>query len=150
MLWAREKPPESRNFHFSSVSSETVALHKAHSEALESPRAESGCPDSATLQLHSGRAVSSVTQKGICLHRSPHEISEENMPEAGNLSQNATVSDQNKRFTKPVLPRRKQQPTAVFLPGEAHGQRSLVGCSLRGCKDSDTTATRTHTHARSP
>ena len=31
------------------------------------------------------------------------------------------------------------QPTPVFLPGESHGQRSLVGHSLWGCKDSDTT-----------
>ena len=27
---------------------------------------------------------------------------------------------------------------AVFLPGESHGQRSLVGYSPWGCKDSDT------------
>ena len=26
------------------------------------------------------------------------------------------------------------QPTAVFLPGKAHGQRSLVGYSPWGCK----------------
>jgi len=25
--------------------------------------------------------------------------------------------------------RREWQPTPVFLPGESHGQRSLVGCS---------------------
>ena len=30
-------------------------------------------------------------------------------------------------------------PTPVFLPGESHGQRSLVGCSPRGRKESDTT-----------
>ena len=35
--------------------------------------------------------------------------------------------------------RREWQPTPVFLPGEFHGQRSLVGCSLRGCKESDMT-----------
>ena len=35
--------------------------------------------------------------------------------------------------------RRAQQPPPVFLPGEAHGQRSQVGYSLRGHKDSDTT-----------
>ena len=28
--------------------------------------------------------------------------------------------------------RREQQPTPVFLPGESHGQRSLVGYSPRG------------------
>ena len=31
------------------------------------------------------------------------------------------------------------QPTAVFLPGEFHGQRSLAGYSLWGCKESDMT-----------
>ena len=30
-------------------------------------------------------------------------------------------------------------PTPVFLPGESHGQRSLVGCSPWGRKESDTT-----------
>ena len=33
--------------------------------------------------------------------------------------------------------RREWQPTPVFLPGKFHGQRSLVGCSPRGCKESD-------------
>ena len=44
--------------------------------------------------------------------------------------------------------RRKWQPTPVFLPGEFHGQRSLVGYSPWGRKESDTTErlTRTHTH----
>ena len=35
--------------------------------------------------------------------------------------------------------RREWLPTAVFLPGESHGQRSLVGDSPWGCKESDTT-----------
>ena len=35
--------------------------------------------------------------------------------------------------------RRKQLPTAVFLPGKSHGQRRLVGYSLWGPKESDTT-----------
>ena len=35
--------------------------------------------------------------------------------------------------------RRKWQPTPVFLPGESHGQRSLVGCCLWGHTESDTT-----------
>jgi len=34
--------------------------------------------------------------------------------------------------------RRAWQPTLVFLPGESHGQRSLVGYGPWGCKDSDT------------
>ena len=38
------------------------------------------------------------------------------------------------------IPWRKQwQPTPVFLPGESHGRRSLVGYSPRGCKESDMT-----------
>ena len=35
--------------------------------------------------------------------------------------------------------RREWQPTPVFLPGESHGQRSLVGYSPWGCKESDRT-----------
>ena len=36
--------------------------------------------------------------------------------------------------------RRKWQPTPVFLPGESHGQRSLVGCHLWGRTELDTTS----------
>ena len=35
---------------------------------------------------------------------------------------------------------------SIFLPGESHGQRSLVGCSPWGHKESDTTKGLTHTH----
>ena len=35
--------------------------------------------------------------------------------------------------------RRQWQPTPVLLPRKSHGQRSLVGCSPWGCKESDTT-----------
>ena len=35
--------------------------------------------------------------------------------------------------------RRKWQPTPVFLPGEFHGWRGLVGCSPWGCKEADMT-----------
>ena len=35
--------------------------------------------------------------------------------------------------------RRKWQPTPVFLPGESHGRRSLVGYRPLGHKESDTT-----------
>ena len=41
--------------------------------------------------------------------------------------------------------RRKWQPTPVFLPGESHGWRGLVGCGLWDCKESDTTKQLTHT-----
>ena len=35
--------------------------------------------------------------------------------------------------------RREWQPTPVLLPGKSHGQRSLIGYSPWGCKESDTT-----------
>ena len=37
------------------------------------------------------------------------------------------------------------QPTPVFLPGESHGQRSLVGYSSWGHKELDTTEATLHT-----
>ena len=50
------------------------------------------------------------------------------------------------RFLVRKIPwRRKWQTTPVFLPGESHGQRNPVGCSTRGCKESDTTE-RLHFH----
>ena len=43
--------------------------------------------------------------------------------------------------------RRAWQPTPVFLPGESHGQRSLVGQSPWDQKELDTTGQLTHTTA---
>ena len=42
-------------------------------------------------------------------------------------------------WVKKIPWRRKWQCPPVFLPGEFHGQRSLVGCSPWGCKESDMT-----------
>ena len=49
--------------------------------------------------------------------------------------------------------RRRCQPTPAFLPRESHGQRSLVGYSLKSHKKLDMmehihTHTHTHTHTR--
>ena len=41
---------------------------------------------------------------------------------------------------------RAWQPTPVFLPGESHGQRSLVGFSLWGLKELFTTEATEHAH----
>ena len=38
------------------------------------------------------------------------------------------------------------QPTPVFLPGECHGQWSLVGYSPQSFKESDTTEVAEHAH----
>ena len=63
---------------------------------------------------------------------------------AGDSGKNpaASVGNMRLRFNPWVgkIPwRRAWQPTPVFLPGESHGQRSLVGYSPWGCKESDTT-----------
>ena len=41
--------------------------------------------------------------------------------------------------------RREWQPTPVFLPGTSHGQRSLVGYSLCGCREVNLAKQLTHT-----
>ena len=41
---------------------------------------------------------------------------------------------------------RAWQPTSAFLPGESHGQRSLVGYSPWGHQESDMTEVTKHTH----
>ena len=41
-------------------------------------------------------------------------------------------------------------PTPVFLPGQFHGQRSLVGYSPWGRRESDTTEQLTNAHTSSP
>ena len=43
--------------------------------------------------------------------------------------------------------RRKWQPTPVFLPGESHGWRSLVGCMQSMGSQKLSTNTHTHTHS---
>ena len=45
-----------------------------------------------------------------------------------------------------VPQRREWQPAPVFLPGESHGQRSMVGYSPWGRKESDLTETTEHAH----
>ena len=44
-----------------------------------------------------------------------------------------------RKLIQRCLAKGKWQPTPVLLPGESHIQRSLVGYSPWGCKESDTT-----------
>ena len=44
--------------------------------------------------------------------------------------------------------RRKWQPTLVFLPGESHGQRSLVGYNARVAQSRNDGSNLARTHAR--
>ena len=48
------------------------------------------------------------------------------------------------QFNKGYSMRMKWQPTLAFLPGESHGQRSLVGYSPWGRKELDMTEQLTH------
>ena len=43
--------------------------------------------------------------------------------------------------------RRAWQSTPVFLPGESHGQRSLVGYNPKSCRKLDTTEVTLHAHS---
>ena len=64
--------------------------------------------------------------------------------------------DQSVQSVRKISWRMKWQPTPVFLPGDAHGQRNLVGYSPWGCKELDMiecvhahtqhTHTKTHTN----
>ena len=49
------------------------------------------------------------------------------------------VGDRFDPWVGKILWRRKWQPTPVLLPGKSHGWRSLVGYSLWGRKELDTT-----------
>ena len=48
-------------------------------------------------------------------------------------------------WVRNILWMRQWQPTSIFLPGKSHGERSLVGYSPWGRKESDTIE-RAHTH----
>ena len=57
-----------------------------------------------------------------------------------NLQDNPNSLIYNKYVCAIISPQRKAwQPTPVFLPGESHGQRTLVGYSPWGHKESDMT-----------
>ena len=50
------------------------------------------------------------------------------------LSDQCKEIEENNRMgkTRDLFRRRQRHPTPVLLPGESHGQRSLVGCSPWG------------------
>ena len=75
------------------------------------------------------------------------------MEEPGGLQSMGSLRVRHDRVTSLSLStfrhwRRKWQPTRVFLPGESHGQRSLVGCSPWGRTESDTTEVTWQQHLR--
>jgi len=70
-----------------------------------------------------------------------HSISTKGFPHGTgvkNLPANAGDVGRENPWVRKIPLSRKWQPTPVFLPGKFHGQRSLVGYSLCGHKESDT------------
>ena len=61
----------------------------------------------------------------------------------GSVAKNppANAGDRFDPWSRKIFWRRKCQPCPVFLPGKPHGQRSLVGYSPWGHKESDNLAT---------
>ena len=60
-------------------------------------------------------------------------------PLVKNLPANARDKSQLDPWVRQIPWRKAWQPTAVFLPGKFHEQKSLVGYSPQHCEDSDTT-----------
>ena len=59
---------------------------------------------------------------------------------SGSDSQESVCNEEDLGSIPRLYPwRRKWLPTPVFLPGELHGQRSLVGYSPWACEQSDST-----------
>ena len=53
-------------------------------------------------------------------------------------------------WVRKIAWRRAWQPPPVFLPRESHGQKSLIGYSPRGHKESDTTEVTQHARTHAP
>ena len=56
----------------------------------------------------------------------------------GSVVKHSPAKERHACLTAELGRRRAQQPTPVLLPGESHGQRSLVGYSPWGHRESDT------------
>ena len=93
-------------------------------------------------------------------HRIRHHLAtEQQMPRLqkqlrfpGGVSSNKEATCQCRKYNRgkfdpwvgKISWRRAWQPTPVVLPGEPHGQRSLVGYSPWGCEESDVTKVTQH------
>ena len=93
-----------------------------------------------------------ISEKAMAIHSSTLAWKIPWMEETGRLQSMGSLRVGHNRAASLSLftfmrRRRKWQPTPVFLPGESHGQRSLVGCTPWGCKEmSITECVHTHTH----
>ena len=81
---------------------------------------------------------------GSSVHVNYVSIKARGFPGDSNGEESACNAGDSGSFPWRKIPwRRKWQPTPVFLPWESHGQRSLMGYSLWGYKELDTTEQRT-------
>ena len=67
-------------------------------------------------------------------------------------TQGGGVEDEMREQHRPmhIVRRRTWQPTPALWPGESHGQRSLVGYSPQGHKESDMNKVTEHAQACTP
>ena len=104
------------------------------------------------------RGLKSCTSRITCLHQSLHAFQPlEHKPAFSDVcvicqlnlllwflqlslsSELVSRGSVQNNISCPTKRRRQWHPTPVLLPGDSHGQRSLVGCSPWGSKESDTT-----------
>ena len=97
-----------------------------------------------TEELH---GLQSMGSKELTQLRDFHfhfTIQEDDLPGGTGGKELACQSSRQKRhrfslWVRKIFWRRAWHPIPVFLPGKFHGQRSLVGWSPWGCKESDMT-----------
>ena len=94
-------------------------------------------PHACGAEEHRGRF--GPADKHSVFHTRGHPVAQmtENLPAMRRPSFDSWVGK--------ILWRREWQPTPVFVPGESHGQRSLMGYSPWGRTESDTTERLLHT-----
>ena len=93
-----------------------------------------GSNDSKLTQIFFGRIKQVNTYKDKTIHVSIASLVAQTVKNLSAMQESWVRS----LGWKDTLENRKL-PTPVFLPGEFRGQRSLVGYSPWGCKESDTT-----------
>ena len=88
-----------------------------------------------------GAAAATTSQVRLGFRTKPTASSMcSSFPQSGNQPAPPQPPPLTDLYPNPPIPwRRKWQPTPVSLPGKSYGQRSLVGCSPWGRKESDTT-----------
>ena len=111
---------------------------------------EAPTPTSITLHTHShhgclGQQKPELQTITTCISHLQQPSYLESKEYLGRHSFDGTPLPTIIRIIHPSSRRRQWHPTPVLLPGKSHGQRSLVGCSPWGRKESDTTE-RLHFH----